>query len=69
MDREEVKSALTSKGVQGSVVAVIGGVLTYLEMSGTISTGADLTPVVAILGGLWSLYGRLKATKSISSWF
>lgn len=66
---EQVKSALASKGVQGSVIAVVGGVLTYLQMSGVIQPQTDLTPVISIVGGLWAFLGRVTASKKITSWF
>lgn len=69
MNEEQGKSALFSKGVQGSVVAAVGGILTYLQMSGVIQPETDLTPLISVIGGLWAFLGRVSATKKITSWF
>lgn len=67
---QDGKSAVASKGVQGSCVAIGGGILPILEFFGVLPPGS--TPILvpaacSIVGGLWGLIGRLTAKKRITS--
>lgn len=66
--KEETKSAVGSKGVQGSLVTIVGAVLTYLELAGKLPMGGA-SPLVVVFGGVYSLFGRLFASKKIDSIF
>jgi hypothetical protein len=55
------KSALTSKGVWGSIVAVIATIAGLLGFD----SGAVSTELLAIGGAALALYGRLVATREL----
>jgi hypothetical protein len=67
------KSAVSSKSVQGAVLAIIGGALGFLESSGKIPTGTSqdaamsLSSLLGGLGGLWALIGAFTRKKAITS--
>lgn len=64
----ETKSALSSTTIQGSLLSILGAVATFLELSGKLPLGGA-SPVLAAIGGLFSLWGRFKAKTIISGIF
>lgn len=69
------KSAVQSKSVQGSVLALIAGVLGTLETFGKLPQGTGEASIVAVtsiisgVGGLWALFGSLTRKARITSFF
>lgn len=63
------KSFLTSKGVWGGLIALAGGGLGIggytLSETDAASAVELVTGIVSAVGGLWAIYGRIKATKRI----
>ena len=62
------KSIAKSGTVWGGVLAVVAGVVPVLEGFGLLPTGAvdEISAgAVAIAGGLFAIYRRIKATKGI----
>lgn len=65
----ETKGALSSVGVYGSVLSIVTGLTPILEQLQVVQ--AQLIPnavlaITGLLGGLISLWGRLRAKKKIS---
>jgi hypothetical protein len=69
------KPAVKSKSVQGSVLALMGGVMTVLELSGHLPIGMSTPATAAIsgilsgIGGLWALFGSVTRKAPITSLF
>lgn len=55
----ETKSAVKSTTIGGGLLAIAGAVGSYLELAGKLPIGGA-APLVAALGGLLSILGRLK---------
>lgn len=69
----ETKSALASKGVWGSIIAIVAVAMpTILRLAGleddiAPAEATDLiSQVVAAVGAAFALYGRITATKTIA---
>lgn len=66
---ENEKSALTSLGVWGGIIAILPSLLQGLGDIGLIPLDI-VSPIIAligaVLGGSVSIYGRVAATKTIS---
>lgn len=67
----ESKSLFASKGVMGGVVAALAGVVGVFGYTITPEDQAALITlipsIVAIVGGIVAMYGRIKATKKIGN--
>lgn len=67
----DVKSWIFSKGVWGSVIAILGVVLPlfgfHFGVDESTLLGQYIDSIIAALGGLLALYGRVTATKMIGS--
>ena len=62
---EETKSALTSKGIIGAIVAIAASIALMFGID-IGDTGGLVEQVSATLGGLLALYGRITAVKRIA---
>ena len=68
MAEKEGKSAIASIGFWGSILSIVPIVLETAADLGTIGVfGPHSAAIVAGIGGLISLYGRLTATEKITS--
>jgi len=68
MTAKEGKSALASIGIWGSLLSIVPVLLdTALDLGTIGALGPHSAAIVAGVGGLISLYGRLTATKKITS--
>ena len=68
----EEKAAIASKSIQGAVIAVAAGVAATLQGLGITEAGAipeAVIGVVAAVGGIYSLIGRIAAQAKISGIF
>lgn len=66
------KAAITSKGVQGAVIAIAAGVAATLQGLGITEAGAipeTVVGVIATIGGIYSLFGRIAAQAKITGIF
>lgn len=64
MTPNRTKSPLKSKAVAGGVLGIVGSVVSYLELIGKLPLGAA-GPVVGLLGGVLSIFGRIKAVSTL----
>lgn len=69
------KAALKSKSVQGSVIAIVGGIVTIAGVFGALPSGSEtalisgVSAVCSGVGGLWALFGSLTRKDAITSLF
>ena len=67
----DVKSWIFSKGIWGSLIAILGVVLPLLGfrfgLAESTLLGQYIDSIIAAAGGLLALYGRITATKMIGT--
>jgi hypothetical protein len=64
------KGLLTSKTVWGGIISALPAIGKILEVTGVIPPGivdASTALITSTLGGILSIYGRITATKQITS--
>lgn len=61
----EQKSAIQSMTIQGALLAMLGGVGSYLELAGKLPLGGA-APIVTVVGSVLSIIGRIVAKTKIT---
>lgn len=59
------KSALSSKGIQGGAGGIVAGLLMIVEGYASSDPSQLGTGVLAVVAGIWAIYGRIKARRQI----
>lgn len=59
------KSPLESKAIQGGAAGVVAGLLMIVEGYASADPSQLGTGVLAVVAGIWAIYGRYKARRPI----